>query len=100
MPDSTWTERWQLFCTFSTRWDYKLKQSTSVSLAYLLHRFRHRPEHQCLIYVQMLILHLLIFKWLPIFPKTTAHWALFLPFEEGMNEGLKFEVKKTERRLY
>jgi hypothetical protein len=39
-------------------------------------------------------LHLLRFKTLPILPKRTGHWALFLPDEEGGSNGVVYSVQK------
>jgi len=38
-------------------------------------------------------LHLIIFKPIPMFPGT-AHWGLFLPYDEGDADGLVYQVKK------
>src|SRR5271170_3411146 len=38
-------------------------------------------------------LHLIIFKPIPMFP-VTAHWGLFLPYDEGDPDGLIYQVKK------
>jgi hypothetical protein len=39
-------------------------------------------------------LHVILFKQLPIFSKNTAHWALFLPNEDGDNDGVLFHITK------
>jgi hypothetical protein len=39
-------------------------------------------------------LHLLLFKQLPIFSRDTAHWALFLPDEDGGAKGMLFHIIK------
>jgi len=41
----------------------------------------------------MTTLRLLVFNF-PLLPKSIAHWALFLPDEEGSTDGVLFEVKK------
>src|SRR5579862_7863902 len=39
-------------------------------------------------------LHLVLFKQLPVFSRDTAHWALFLPNEDGEALGILFHITK------
>lgn len=39
-------------------------------------------------------LHLILFKQLPVFSRDTAHWALFLPKEDGEASGILFHITK------
>ena len=39
-------------------------------------------------------LHLILFKQLPVFSRDTAHWALFLPNEDGEASGILFHITK------